>query len=78
MDWEQIGIWFIGAAADLPSAYLRNLAEEAGNATRERFEAIINAVYEVYSQVDWGQTPDRATLSVGHADPPSVDGWPVS
>ena len=64
MDWEQIGIWFIRASADLPSAYLRNLAEEAGNAPKERFEAIVNAVYEVYSQVDWGQTPDRASMSV--------------
>lgn len=63
MDWEQIGIWFIRAAADLPSAYLRNLAEEAGNAPRERFEAIVNAVYEVYSQVDWGQSPNPATPS---------------
>ena len=56
MDWEQIGVWFLQSAFDFPTNYLRNLAIEARNAAGERFEAIINAVYEVYSQIDWSQS----------------------
>ena len=56
LDWEQISIWFLESAADFPTSYLRNLAEEARDTVNERFQAIIEAVYEVYLQIDWNQS----------------------
>ena len=56
LDWEQIAVWFLQSATEFPTNYLRNLAMEARVTTGERFEAIVNAVYEVYSQVEWSQS----------------------
>ena len=52
-DRERIGVWFQESAYGLPTAYLRNLANEAKTATRERFDAIIGAVYNAYLEIDW-------------------------
>ena len=56
MDWEQTAVWFLQSTFEFPTNYLRNLAREARDATGERFEAIVNAVHEVYSQIDWNQS----------------------
>ena len=53
LDREQIGAWFLRYGTEFPSFHLRKLAEEARNTVAERLDAIVDAVYEVYSQIDW-------------------------
>ena len=57
LDLEQIGSWFQRATEDMPTTYLRALTEEAASAASGRFEAIADAVHEVYSEIDWSQSP---------------------
>ncbi len=49
-DREMIGAWFINRASGFATAHIRRLAQEA---TLDRSDAIIDAVYDVYADVDW-------------------------
>ena len=59
-DPEQIYAWFIWRGGDLNAQHLRNLAEAAGDPDDERANAILDAVYEVYTHTDWN-APIRTT-----------------
>ena len=52
-DEGQIAVWFLREGPGLPSFQLRELAKDAPQATPERFNAIIGAVFEVASSIDW-------------------------
>ncbi len=60
-DREQIGAWFLRHGTESSTSHLRELAEEVRNTVEERLDAIVDAVYEVYSQIDWSvsHTPNK-------------------
>ena len=76
-DREQIYAWFIWRGGDLNAQHLRNLSEAAGNPDDDRANAILDAVYEVYTHTDWnapaqfdqtsGSRAARATRRVSRA-----------
>ncbi|MYC30856.1 MAG: hypothetical protein F4X65_12315 [Chloroflexi bacterium] len=49
-DRERIGGWFFNRANDFSTRHIRNLANEA---TADRYEALVDAVYRVYIDVAW-------------------------
>ena len=51
-DRERVGAWFFNRATDFSTHHVRKLAQEA---TTDRHEAIVDAVYDVYASIDWDQ-----------------------
>ena len=51
-DREQVGAWFFNRATAFATHHVRKLALEA---TTDRHEAIVDAVYDVYASVGWDQ-----------------------
>ena len=49
-DRERIGAWFFNRAGDFSTSHIRRLAREAN---ADRFDAIVDAVYGVFSSIDW-------------------------
>ena len=49
-DRERVGGWFFNRASDFSTAHIRSLATEV---TADRYDALVDAVYEVYVGVDW-------------------------
>ena len=49
-DSERVGSWFLNRATGFSTSHIRNLAQEA---TADRYEAIVDAVYDVYTSIDW-------------------------
>ena len=49
-DGERVGSWFLNRATGFSTSHIRNLVQDA---TTDRYEAIVDAVYEVYTSVDW-------------------------
>lgn len=49
-DYERIGAWFFNRATAFSTHHIRTLAQEA---TTDRYEAIADAVYNVYGSIDW-------------------------
>ena len=66
-DPEQIYAWFIWSGGELNAQHLRNLAEAAGNPNDERANAILDAVYEVYTHTDWSASAPSAQTSDSRA-----------
>ena len=54
-DREMVGAWFFNRTTDFSTHHIRKLAREA---TTDRYEAIADAVYNVYAFIDW----DRPAL----------------
>ena len=52
-DREQIYAWFLRHGGDLNAQHLRGLAQAARDPSDERANAILDAVYEVYTHTDW-------------------------
>ena len=62
-DRERVSAWFFNRATDFSTHHIRKLAREA---TTDRYEAIADAVYNVYASIDWNRpVPDGGT----------PDGW---
>ena len=49
-DRERVGGWFLNRADDFSTSHIRSLAKEA---IADRYEALVDAVYKVYADVDW-------------------------
>ena len=49
-DRERVGGWFFNRASGFSTSHIRSLASEA---TAERYDAIVDAVYGVYTAIDW-------------------------
>ena len=49
-DRERVGAWFFNNDAGFSTKHISNLAREVG---AERFESVVNAVYDVYASIDW-------------------------
>ena len=49
-DSERVGSWFLNHATGFSTSHIRKLAQEA---TADRYEAIVDAVYDVYTSIDW-------------------------
>ncbi len=49
-DRERVGGWFFNRADDFSTRHIRNLAKDA---TADRYEALVDAVYRVYVDVHW-------------------------
>ena len=59
-DRERVSAWFFNRATDFLTHHIRKLAREE---TTDRYEAIADAVYNVYASIDWDQqVPDEGTL----------------
>ena len=63
-DRERVGSWFFNNDAGFSTKHISNLAKEVG---AERFESVVNAVYDVYASIDWdsdfSETITRRTRS---------------
>lgn len=55
-DREKVAAWFVNNSDDLTS-HISNLARDAA----ERFDSVIDAVYDVYASIDWDADPDGET-----------------
>ena len=62
-DRERVSAWFFNRATDFSTHHIRKLAQEA---TTDRYEAIADAVYDVYASIDWNRSV---------ADRGAPDGW---
>ena len=49
-DRERVGGWFFNRVGDFPTSHIRILAEDAA---ADRYDAIVDAVYGVYTGIDW-------------------------
>ena len=49
-DRERVGGWFFNRVSGFATSHIRSLAREA---TAERYDAIVDAVYGVYAGIDW-------------------------
>ena len=49
-DRERVGGWFFNRVSGFSTSHIRSLAREA---TAERYDAIVDAVYAVYTGIDW-------------------------
>ena len=61
-DREKVTAWFFNRAGNLATYHIRRLAQEA---TSDRYETIADAVYDVYSSIDWNL--DSRTTGAWHA-----------
>ena len=49
-DRERVGAWFFNRATGFSTSHIRSLAQEA---TTDRYDAIVDAVYGVYTAIGW-------------------------
>ncbi len=63
-DWERVGAWFFNRANDFSTSHIRNLARES---TVDRYNAIVDAVYSVYTAIDWDLPDSGGNLVAGGA-----------
>ena len=58
-DWERIASWFFNRAESFSTSHIRTLARDAST---DRYNAIVDAVYDVYTATEWEDSfsiPDR-------------------
>ncbi len=65
-DREMVGAWFFNRATDFPTHHIRKLAQEA---TTDRYEAIVDAVYNVYASIDWDRSISGADRAANWRNP---------
>ena len=52
-DRERVAAWFFNNDAGFSTNHLTNLAQDS-----ERFDSVVDAVYDVYDSIDWDSRPD--------------------
>ncbi len=60
-DWERIASWFFNRAESFSTSHIRTLAREA---SADRYSAIVDAVYDVYTATDWEESPSSQDRGV--------------
>ena len=66
-DRERVGAWFLNRAGDFSTSHIRRLAREAN---ADRFDAIVDTVYGVFTSIDWDTDwsgPSEATPGHRHS-----------
>ena len=58
-DRERVSAWFFNRATSFSTRHIRHLAREA---TTDRYESIAEAVYDVYTSIDWDRTEHSVAL----------------
>lgn len=53
-DRERVAAWFFNRALDSSTSHIRNLARES---TSDRYDDIVDAVYDVYTSMNWTANP---------------------
>ena len=61
-DWERVGSWFFNRAESFSTSHIRTLAL---GASTDRYNAIVDAVYGVYTAIDWEQSPIAGDEDIG-------------